>query len=226
MILDRHPDRPGEPRWAGVKFVGYWRMDADHVDPRGKYAEFLRSLPDPHDHVDLSWDPDERARVLDLLKVATAFTRWKGFSRCRICGDLNGTTCDTFDGSWVWPAGLAHYVEEHRVRLPQAFVDHALGLPADLVAELRRHAATLEDIVATYEREKDPALCPVRGVACNASGTYACTVSSDGGRFTKHSYDCNAAGDRRYEAYKAEEALHEASMKKFMREVQEEGGSA
>jgi hypothetical protein len=31
---------------------------------------------------------------------------------------------DLFDGVWIWPEGLAHYVERHSVRLPEEFVDH------------------------------------------------------------------------------------------------------
>jgi hypothetical protein len=29
---------------------------------------------------------------------------------------------DLTDGVWVWPEGLAHYVEEHDVMLPDAFL--------------------------------------------------------------------------------------------------------
>jgi hypothetical protein len=29
---------------------------------------------------------------------------------------------DLSDGTWVWPEGLAHYVERHNVVLPEAFV--------------------------------------------------------------------------------------------------------
>lgn len=34
---------------------------------------------------------------------------------------------DVSDGTFVWPSGLAHYVERHDVRLPPWFVAHALG---------------------------------------------------------------------------------------------------
>lgn len=33
-----------------------------------------------------------------------------------------GSKCLT-DGNWVWPEGLAHYIEAHEVRLPDEFVD-------------------------------------------------------------------------------------------------------
>ena len=29
---------------------------------------------------------------------------------------------DFTDGEWIWPEGLAHYVEKHDVRLPDAFI--------------------------------------------------------------------------------------------------------
>ena len=30
------------------------------------------------------------------------------------------------DGTFLWPEGLAHYVRDHDVRLPTAFVEHIL----------------------------------------------------------------------------------------------------
>ena len=39
--------------------------------------------------------------------------------------DTMGTTCLS-DGRFIWPRGLAHYVDKHFVRLPEEFVHHAL----------------------------------------------------------------------------------------------------
>jgi hypothetical protein len=33
-------------------------------------------------------------------------------------------------GAWVWPAGLAHYVEHHEVMLPAEFVERAVSIAA------------------------------------------------------------------------------------------------
>ena len=30
------------------------------------------------------------------------------------------------DGVYIWPEGLAHYLDAHAVRLPQQFVNHAM----------------------------------------------------------------------------------------------------
>ena len=37
---------------------------------------------------------------------------------------------DLTDGTWVWPEGLAHYIEAHGVILPEEFVDRALSRAA------------------------------------------------------------------------------------------------
>lgn len=48
-----------------------------------------------------------------------------GLSPCRLCGRQTGAMEYT-DGTFVWPEGLAHYVDEHAVRLPKRVVEHAL----------------------------------------------------------------------------------------------------
>jgi len=48
-----------------------------------------------------------------------------GFSTCRICGKPNGCA-ELTDGTYLWPEGLAHYVEDHAVRLPREIVEHVL----------------------------------------------------------------------------------------------------
>lgn len=78
-------------------------------------------------------DPDRRAAVLAHLRRGTVAARYAAPSFCRFaCGvtdaDLGAT--DLTDGRFVWPAGLAHYVEAHDVRLPDSFVDHTLAAPA------------------------------------------------------------------------------------------------
>jgi hypothetical protein len=39
---------------------------------------------------------------------------------------LGGATPMT-DGVWFWYAGLIHFIEKYNVRLPQEFLDHAVG---------------------------------------------------------------------------------------------------
>jgi hypothetical protein len=46
-----------------------------------------------------------------------------GIEKCEICGE-HITGSEKFDGTYVWPDGLTHYVREHSVRLPREFLDH------------------------------------------------------------------------------------------------------
>jgi hypothetical protein len=50
---------------------------------------------------------------------------YMGYSKCRICDRINGVG-EFMDDIYLWPEGLAHYVGEHSVRLPQEVVEHIL----------------------------------------------------------------------------------------------------
>lgn len=118
--------------------IGYWRETKDGRASVLTYARMpwtggrpqMRApdpatlLPWPGDSVDPSWDPAEREAVLRYLEKKSHERRaWRGISRCRLCGRENGC-CDVNDGVYVWPSGLIHYVADHQVRLPKAFVAH------------------------------------------------------------------------------------------------------
>jgi len=92
--------------------VGYWRSSAEP------------NLPDPSAFVDPNWDPQTRAFVIDYLNQGLVRASYRGMSICRICRQWNGSR-DLTDGVYVWPEGLAHYLESHHVRLPDVFVVHA-----------------------------------------------------------------------------------------------------
>ena len=80
-------------------------------------------LPDPHDFVDESWDPDDRWDLVTYLELQPIARAYMGYSPCRICGINNGAL-ELTDGTYIWPDGLVHYVRDHAVRLPRAFVQH------------------------------------------------------------------------------------------------------
>lgn len=91
--------------------VGYWRR-ADTLE-----------WPDPSSFRDETWNKSEREDVASYLRGGLVFRTYMGFSSCRLCGRSNGAV-ELTDTTYVWPEGLAHYVEEHSVRLPQVFIDH------------------------------------------------------------------------------------------------------
>ena len=87
-----------------------------------------RHWPRPAKFVDPAWGSEERALVTDHLARGAHLIRWRGLSGCRFCGRNNGSAEFT-DGSYYWPEGLAHYVREHDVRLPDEFVDFVSASP-------------------------------------------------------------------------------------------------
>ena len=92
-----------------LRLIGYWRSDQDP------------QWPDPAEWIDASWDPRERNIVGQYLREGAIPWAGAGFSPCRICGKPNGSFERT-DFVLLWPEGLAHYVLDHNVRLPQEVV--------------------------------------------------------------------------------------------------------
>ncbi|MEV6207042.1 hypothetical protein [Kitasatospora sp. NPDC051914] len=87
-------------------------------------------LPDPAALVDPDWEMWERSEVADYLEQGHVARQFLGVSRCRICGEVNGSAEFT-DGEYLWPSGLAHYVREHAVRLPERITAHILRRTAE-----------------------------------------------------------------------------------------------
>lgn len=46
---------------------------------------------------------------------------YKGSSKCRVCGQRNGSYEFDYRG-WVWPEGLKHYIIEHNVKPSGRFI--------------------------------------------------------------------------------------------------------
>ena len=97
---------------SGLTLIGYW--DGPHVHG---------SWPRVEDFVDMAWDEGERTHVANYLNRGWVFRSFMDYSTCRVCGELNGAL-ELSDGTYAWPEGLAHYVGEHGVRLPERFVEH------------------------------------------------------------------------------------------------------
>ena len=97
-----------------LRMISYWRSDQQP------------ELPDPSVLVDPDWDTWERHRVTRFLETGPLALQWRGSSWCRICGLTQNGSADLTDGTYFWPSGLAHYVSEHAVRLPQALIPHML----------------------------------------------------------------------------------------------------
>jgi hypothetical protein len=113
--------------------MGYWHSDREP------------HLPHPDRFVDRGWDPDERRLTADYLSGGYPILHMMGYSPCRMCSlEANGAS-ELTDGTFLWPEGLVHYITEHGVRLPSAFVEHAVGRFMELdEAAVRAHQEPLE----------------------------------------------------------------------------------
>lgn len=99
---------------APLSLIGYWRAEGDSTSV----------YPDPRNWVDAEWDEVERDATWFYFATGTLFRTYMGYSPCRFCGINNGAVEYT-DGTYVWPEGLAHYIYDHAVRLPDELVRHA-----------------------------------------------------------------------------------------------------
>ena len=99
-----------------LQAIGFWRGPDD------------RSLIHPKRLIDPEWQTDRRTQIVAYLRSASYGCSYLGYSWCRFkCGiaDDEMGTSDLTDGVWCWPDGLAHYVEQHSIKLPAEFVAHA-----------------------------------------------------------------------------------------------------
>lgn len=108
-----------EVQWArSLKRVGYW----SHGElPRRELRD--RFLIHPGKLVDSNWEIERRAQIIHYLRYAPTVWHYRGLSHCRFGCGQNGSG-EKSDGEWLWPEGLAHYVEQHHVKLPDDFVAH------------------------------------------------------------------------------------------------------
>lgn len=162
--------------------------------------------------VDNSWDPVERARVVEALKVSSIRTQWMGWSGCRFCGCVNGSTCKTFDGTWVFPEGYAHYIEQHGVRPSKEFVDHVLSIPAWVLEENRTHLENMREI----RNLKSEDFGDKPEGACEHTTSDRSGLVCSNSKVTYHG-SCQWEEGQRYEKFREERARNEAALKGFVK---------
>ncbi len=133
-----------------LEVLGFW------------FSPFAPStLPRPQGLV-AALDPPRRERVLRYLRGGKVLVRYPEASFCRFeCGETAMGCCDLSDGRFVWPEGLAHYVERHDVRLPDAFVAHVEARGGEVAAcQLPKAAFGLYDREPWLAWAKAQRACP------------------------------------------------------------------
>lgn len=96
--------------------IGYW------------HSTYESGFPDPGNFVDSAWDKKERDGILRYLQSVYPMPyAAMGVSWCRFrCGVDHLGAGEFTDGKYVWPEGLAHYIDKHEVRLPKEVVEFML----------------------------------------------------------------------------------------------------
>lgn len=92
------------------------------------YSSHERHLPSPVPHAKPFEGQDEFLVALTKKEAKAQVTSYKGFSRCRICGNANGSE-EYSIGGWKWPSGYRHYVEVHNVVPSPKFKAFITGQP-------------------------------------------------------------------------------------------------
>lgn len=101
-----------------LKLIGYWIRTLDD-----------EQCPAPQELVG-ELTSEVRAALVGYLAGGLRLIQYRGYSWCRFdCGVEYQKlgSWELTDGTWVWPEGLAHYVEAHGVVLPEEFISHALS---------------------------------------------------------------------------------------------------
>ncbi len=105
-----------------MKVIGYWitsLVDEEFPPPQELVTDYV---------------PGTRQRIADYLDAGATFEVYRGVSWCRFFCGHPGHCSELTDGEWVWPADLSHYVRDHSVRLPDAFIADALSKPVPATA--------------------------------------------------------------------------------------------
>ncbi len=126
--------------------IGFWRS-SNEVE-----------LPTPQSLVRPGWLSDsDKQSLISYLEGGDTYETWRGQSWCRFRCDGDLGCRDFTDGVWIWPEGLAHYVEKHDVILPDKFVTHCRiskwVIPDDASSRLARtHDYDFSDWIAWAAR--------------------------------------------------------------------------
>lgn len=133
-------DVPVNTTSQSLRLIGYW------LGPEAPGWPDVRSFVDP------SLDAVLRDRAVRYLRSGTVFVAYAGKSRCRICGQENGSTELTDGLHFVWPQGLVHYVEEHGIGLPPEVIAAMDVVPPPVdVHELERRMLDTNELTIDHD---------------------------------------------------------------------------
>lgn len=93
-----------------INIEGYW------------YSKSEPQYPHPISNKDKWEGQDKFVNQLINTQFKASKTNYKGWSDCRVCNKMNGSSEFQLD-NWKWPEGLLHYIVNHNVKPSQEFID-------------------------------------------------------------------------------------------------------
>ena len=110
--------------------IGYWREKEWCYDSL-QYLPFPEGLPIKKDlgchplpqWLVREWPGGDKEKIIRYLNSGKVYYMFDGWSDCRFCNECVGGK-ELYDGEFVCPEELNHYVAEHDVVLPLTFIKH------------------------------------------------------------------------------------------------------
>ena len=93
-------------------WYGFWKSDGYEND----------ELPTLQSVFDLLWNPDDKDALITYLETSPVVLASTARTTCLSCPSEVAANSFQFDGVWLWPRSLSHYVRFHSVVLPDRFV--------------------------------------------------------------------------------------------------------
>jgi hypothetical protein len=98
-------------------YIGYWRTKRDS----------LSNFPFPDENSsDVVYDEEYIKTVKDVLDKNSEIIQYRGYSNCRICNKLNGSSeyCINYKNeTFCIPQGYFHYLTEHCVKMDDTLME-------------------------------------------------------------------------------------------------------
>jgi hypothetical protein len=106
-------------------WFGFYRLGEKSAGGNYRFSE----LPDVRGFIDGSWQFHGDANVINYLKssLRCAAPSLPAHEECVICGQQLPTDRFHWDGKWLWPESLVHYVLVHSLRLPDRMISDLVG---------------------------------------------------------------------------------------------------
>lgn len=97
--------KPWKHRWFGL-----FQSEEDIHPELPKLEDFQYDIP-----------PVDLEKIIDYLNKTPVIVRSMCFPiNCPLCGDYKYDPASaSYDGEWLWPTRLSHYVKAHKVILPE-----------------------------------------------------------------------------------------------------------